>query len=102
MERTCGNSVSLADLRVNTTVAGSGAATDPRLWSSEEGPFLSAIASCRSKLNLTSEEVSSCPLANFRPGFSVTVQVVGSVSAIADARSGDTSDEPFLALSRVA
>jgi hypothetical protein len=42
----------------------------------------------RSKVNLTSEEVRSLPLANFSPGFSLTVYSVGEVNDAEVAMSG--------------
>jgi hypothetical protein len=83
-----------APLRVKTTVFSSGASVPARLPSSDEGPLSSAIASWRSKLNLTSLEVSALPFANVRPSLRVTVYVVGSVNSADSARSGSTSGLP--------
>ncbi len=78
LDRIWGKTWSLADLRWKTTVVGSGASTLSRLYSSELGPLPSSapeapIAIIRSKLNFTSEDVRSSPLANFSPGLSLTV-----------------------------
>jgi hypothetical protein len=73
---------------VKTTVESSLAATDFRFASSEAGPLGSAILTTRSIENLTSEEVSAWPLANLRPGFSLTVYSVGVVNDADSAMSG--------------
>jgi hypothetical protein len=54
----------------------------------------SAIASWRSKVNFTSDEVRSLPFANFRPSFSTTVYSVGAVNSADSAMSGSTSGLP--------
>src|SRR5262245_31427651 len=65
--------------RWNTTVCGSGVSTESSEASSTDAPLGSAIFRLRSKLNLTSDEVRSSPLENFRPLRSVHVNVVGSL-----------------------
>src|SRR5215213_2363294 len=52
------------------------------------------MASWRSNVNLTSEEVRSLPLAHFRSGLSVTVYSVGEVNSADSAMSGSTSGLP--------
>jgi hypothetical protein len=81
-------------VRLNTTVVGSGASTPARLASSAAGPFGSLMATIRSNVNFTSDEVSSWPLAKVRPGFRVTVYWVGEVNSADWAMSGSTSGLP--------
>src|SRR5690348_12248010 len=85
---------SLGFFSVKTTVVGSGAAVLARLASRDAGPFASLILSIRSNENLTSDEVRSWPLANFSPGFSLTVYSVGEVNEAEVAMLGLTSGLP--------
>src|SRR5215207_5884292 len=98
--RTPGKTWSLAAFRLKTTVESSFASTDSRFANSEEGPLGSAILTTRSIENFTSEDVRAWPLANFRPGLSLTVYSVGAVKEADSAMSGDASALPGLALSR--
>jgi hypothetical protein len=56
--------------------------------------------SCRWKLNTTSDDVRSLPLANVRPGLRVTVNSLGEVKAAVSAMSGTASGLPSGELSR--
>src|SRR5919107_3019348 len=94
-ERIFGKTWSFSLLRWKTTVVSSTASVLSRLYSSEDGPFSSAIASWRSNVNLTSDAVRSLPLAHFRPGFSFTVYSVGAVNSADSAMSGSTSGLPY-------
>ena len=53
------------------------------------------MASWRSNVNFTSEDVRSLPLAHFRSGLSVTVYSVGAVNSAETAMSGSTSGLPY-------
>src|SRR5690554_4377374 len=92
--RICGQIWSLPCFRVKTTVFSSGASVDSRLYSSVDGPFSSAIANWRSKLNFTSDEVSSLPFAKVSPSLRTTVYSVGEVNSADSAMSGSTSAVP--------
>src|SRR5690606_32463111 len=96
LESISGQIWSLPFFSVNTTVVSSGAATEARLPSRDDGPFGSAIFSTRSNENFTSLEVRSLPLANFRPDLSLTVYSVGEVNSADSAMSGVTSAVPYL------
>src|SRR3954468_6061173 len=95
LDRICGKTWSLPCFRWKTTVVSSLASVLSRLYSSEAGPFGSLIFTMRSKVNLTSDEVRSWPLANFRPGFSFTVYSVGDVNDADSAMSGLGSGLPY-------
>ena len=73
LESTCLSVTSNGTAALNTTVVSSGVSTDSMLASSDTGPFGSSIVLMRSNENLTSEEVRSLPLANFRPSLILTV-----------------------------
>src|SRR5215510_12104597 len=75
-------------LRCMVTVVGSVASTLLSDASSDDGPLGSAILSWRSRLNLTSSEVSSSPLENFCPALSLQTYVFGSVKSHDSAASG--------------
>src|SRR5437764_10889791 len=64
-------------LRWNTTVVGSGASV-VTFCSRLDGPLGSLILMTRSNENFTSCDVSGSPLENFKPGFSLQVQVFRS------------------------
>src|SRR6478735_19325 len=86
---------SFATFSLKTTVVSSGVSTLSRLASSDAGPFGSLIFFWRSKVNLTSEEVRSWPLANVRPDLSFTVYSFGEVNSALSAMSGLTSGLPY-------
>src|SRR5690554_4905196 len=92
--RICGQIWSLSCFRWKTTVVSSTASVSSRLYSRVDGPFSSAIASWRSKLNLTSDEVNSLPFAKVRPSLSFTVYSEGAVNSADSAMSGSTSAVP--------
>src|SRR6476661_1253973 len=98
--RTPGNTWSLPALSVKTTVESSLASTDFRLPSRDAGPLGSAILTTRSMENFTSEDVSAWPLANLRPGLSLTVYSVGVVNDADSAMSGEESAVPGLEFMR--
>ena len=98
--RTCGKVWSLATLSLKTTVVASGASMDSTLPSKADGPFGSAIFSCRSKVNFTSLESRSCPLAHFSPLLSLTVYSVGVVNSADSAKLIDGSGLPGSEFSR--
>ena len=79
---------------MNWTVWSSGVSIDSIVPSSEDGPLGSWISSWRSKLNFTSEDVSSLPLAKVRPSLSFTSYVLGSVKSADSAMSGSVSAVP--------
>src|SRR3954451_13079257 len=95
LESTCGNVWSFGTFSLKTTVVLSGVETLSRFASSDAGPFGSLILIWRSNVNLTSDEVRSWPLANLRPGFSLTVYSVGDVKSALSAMSGLTSGLPY-------
>src|SRR3954454_24367795 len=95
LDRICGKTWSLPCFRWKTTVVSSLASVLSRLYSSEAGPFGSLIFTMRSKVNLTSDEVRSWPLAHFRPGLSFTVYSVGEVNDADSAMSGLGSGLPY-------
>src|SRR5450756_248566 len=81
---------------VNTTVCGSGAATDLTfVWMSEQkdGMKVQLLDAARSNVNFTSAEVKSSPFCHLIPGLRVTVQVNPSAltTGSAVAMSGTTS-----------
>jgi hypothetical protein len=94
LERTPTKVWSFAAFSLKMTVSGSGAETLSTLPSRYDGPFASAILVWRSNENLTSDDVSLWPLANVRPGLSLTVNVVGVVNLPDCAISGVGVDEP--------
>src|ERR1700682_588390 len=91
---TCGKVWSLGSLSLKSTVCGAGVSTLSRLASSDCGPLGSLILFSLSKENLTSDEVSECPLANLRLGLSVQVKIVGAENSQRCAMSGLSSPLP--------
>ncbi|SKT95336.1 Uncharacterised protein [Mycobacteroides abscessus subsp. abscessus] len=84
----------MGSLSRKSTVRSSGVSTRSRLASSDCGPLGSLITRSRSYENFTSDEVSSCPLANTEPGLSVQRYSVGFSNPHPAARSGLRSPVP--------
>ena len=91
---TWGKVWSSGSFSMKSTVNGSGVSTLSRLASSDCGPLGSLMAFSLSMENLTSEDVSACPLANLRFGLSLQVKVVGAVKSQRCAMSGFSSPLP--------